>query len=95
MKSLVTKLVDNVQVSIRNIHIRLENFEHFNSKFSMGFTLREVAVNTTNSQWEKEYFDRTNAINADKPVFKLLSIAKFGVYWRSDEEVFYSSNEDF
>ena len=84
-----------MQVSIRNIHIRLENFEHFNSRFSMGLTLREVGINTTNAEWHKEYFDRTNPANADKPVYKLLSISKFGVYWRAEETDFLSSSQDY
>ena len=60
--------------------MRLENFEHFNNTFSMGLTLKEIAVHTTNASWEKEYFDRTRDLNKDKPVFKVLNIVKFGIY---------------
>ena len=75
----MTRILDNVQLTIQNIHVRLESFEHFNSKFSMGFTLKEIAVHTTNAQWDKEFFNRTKGELAT--VFKVLSIVKFGVYW--------------
>lgn len=56
----------------------------------MGFTLKEIAVHTTNQEWKKEFFDRTGAANTDKPVFKVLSISKFGIYWITDCEEFFS-----
>jgi hypothetical protein len=48
---MYTKVFDNVQVSIENIHLRLENYEHFPDKFSMGMTLKEITIHTTNSEW--------------------------------------------
>jgi hypothetical protein len=61
----------------------------------MGLTLREVGINTTNAEWQKDYFDRTNPANSDKTVYKLLNISKFGVYWRAEETDFFSSIEDY
>jgi vacuolar protein sorting-associated protein 13A/C len=56
----------------------------------MGMTLREIAVHTTNSEWKKEFFDRTRSENKEKPVFKILNIAKFGIYWITHCDVFFS-----
>lgn len=84
----MTKIIDNVQLTIQNMHMRLENYEHFGNTFSMGLTLKEIAVHTTNSEWRKEYFDRTKQQNFDKPVFKVLSIVKCGLYWRVKEDKF-------
>ncbi len=47
----------------------------------MGFTLKEITVHTTNNNWVKEFYDRTRVENQEKPVFKVLNILKFGVYW--------------
>ena len=52
----------------------------------MGITLKEITVHTTNSAWEKEFFDRTTEQNQDKPVFKVLNILKLGIYWRTKEK---------
>jgi hypothetical protein len=46
----------------------------------MGFTLKELCISTTNSQWEKEFFDRTLHENKEKPIFKKLSIDSFAIY---------------
>jgi hypothetical protein len=48
MKNLATKILDNVQLTISNFHMRLENFEHFGSQFALGLTLKEISVHTTN-----------------------------------------------
>lgn len=56
----------------------------------MGFTLKEITVHTTNSNWEKEFYDRTRVENQDKPVFKVLNILKFGVYWITDNEEYFA-----
>jgi len=73
-----------------NIHIRLESFDNQNNSFSMGVTLKEITVHTTNSKWQKEFFDRTREQNQEKPVYKILNIVKFGLYWRTNEDEFIS-----
>ena len=56
----------------------------------MGITLKEFSVYTTNSDWKKEFFDRTTEANRDKPAYKMLKIINFGVYWVTNEERFLS-----
>ena len=58
----------------------------------MGVTLKEITVHTTNSKWQKEFFDRTKEQNQEKPVYKILSIVKFGLYWRTNEDQFIALN---
>ena len=48
--------------------------------FSLGFTLQELCINTTNSSWEKTFFDRSNPENKDKPIYKNLTISNFAFY---------------
>lgn len=52
----------------------------------MGFTLKELTVQTCDEEWHYKFYDRTAAENKDKPIFKLLSIEKFAFYWQSNEE---------
>lgn len=42
MKSLTTKIIDNLQVTINNVHVRIENedLEDEKATFSLGVTLR-------------------------------------------------------
>jgi len=54
----------------------------------MGVTLKTCVVHTTNHNWEKSFFDRTTRDNQEKPLFKVLSIEKFGVYWKTKESYF-------
>jgi len=62
----MTRTIDNLQVSIRNLHIRFENNNPNFSKdnFSMGFTLERLYMSTTNSEWQPMFIDRTLAQNS-------------------------------
>ena len=37
--NLTTKIVDNIQISIKNLHVRYEDALNFGKPFSMGLTL--------------------------------------------------------
>lgn len=54
--SLVTKIVDNLQITVKNIHVRYEdtlsNPEH---PFSAGFTLAEFSAVSTDSNWNPTF----------------------------------------
>ena len=73
---MATRTVDNLQVQIQNLHLRFEsNNPHFsNDLFSMGATLEQLNIHTTNESWEVEYLDRTKPEQAAKPLFKILVI---------------------
>jgi len=51
---LINKIVDNVQIHIKNIHFRYEdNLSHPNHDlFSFGFTLESLSAVSTNGNWE-------------------------------------------
>ncbi|KAK9707772.1 Vacuolar protein sorting-associated protein 13, partial [Basidiobolus ranarum] len=77
---LVTKIVDNLQVSINNIHIRYEdkisNPEH---PFSVGFTLHELSATSTDENWQEAFIDQqTNTIH------KLLKLGSMAIYWNTE-----------
>ena len=56
----------------------------------MGITLNQIEFHTTNDQWQKQYIDRTRPENKGKPMFKLLNIDSFGVYYKTHETIFVS-----
>ena len=77
---MTTKVVDNIQVSIRNIHVRYEDTRFFKDPLSIGITLEKLEIQTTNEHWESEFIDRTLSKNKDKPLQKLLNLRNIGLY---------------
>lgn len=71
---IATKIIDNIQVTIKNIHIRFEDVGSGprTPQYSLGFTLQELAINTTNQNWEKTFYDRNIKENREKPLYKRL-----------------------
>jgi hypothetical protein len=65
MKKTVNKIADNIKVTIKNIHIRYEvDFpEPDIPQYVVGFTLQQLKMNATNSNWEEIYVDRTDKTN--------------------------------
>jgi hypothetical protein len=90
MKGMVTKIIDNLQVAINNVHVRIENVDPEDSKctFSLGATLNQMRFHTSDHLWNKQYIDRTLKENADAPLYKLLKIDNFAVYYKIQETLF-------
>ena len=85
--SLVTKIVDNLQISLKNLHLRVEHEDTIepDNSFSLGITLQELDLYTTDSNWERIYVDRTKEANKHKAMNKILRIHNFGVYYKTKE----------
>jgi len=93
MSSLVTKIVDNLQIKLTNMHIRIENEDAVdrNNQFSLGVTLQGIDLHTTDDCWERIFIDRTKEINKAKSMFKLLKIVNFGIYYKTKETTLIST----
>ena len=61
--SLITKIVDNLQINLKDIHVRIENEDTLEpeNSFSLGITLQEIDLYTTDANWKRVYLDRTKA----------------------------------
>ncbi|CEP60565.1 membrane morphogenesis protein VPS13 LALA0_S01e13828g [Lachancea lanzarotensis] len=90
-QSLVTKIVDNLQVSIKNIHVRYEDMENVFSEvpYSVGVTLSELSVVSTDENWEPSFISITSAIAR-----KLLTLNSLAVYWNADTKSVYHPDHD-
>jgi vacuolar protein sorting-associated protein 13A/C len=77
---LVTKIVDNLQITIQNIHIRFEdNISHPDGKpFSFGITLEQLSAVSTDEKWEEAFI-----AEAVDRIHKLLNLESFSMYWDS------------
>ena len=88
-RSLI-RILDNVDVTLRNLHVRFEDNSSFGSHhFSFGVTLKELKFHTTNSGGNKEFYKRNlhkKAVNP--PLLRELKAMEIKAYWNSDETVF-------
>ncbi|CCH62015.1 hypothetical protein TBLA_0G00680 [Henningerozyma blattae CBS 6284] len=81
MQSLLTKIVDNLQITIKKIHIRYED-QHsiFSEKpCSLGLTLNELSAVSTDKNWKPSFISITQEITN-----KLLTLDSLCFYWNTD-----------
>lgn len=88
-ESLVTKIVDNLQVTVKNIHVRYEDsISAPGHPFALGATLEEFSAVSTNGQWAPTFIQ-----NASDTTHKLATLAALAVYWNTDSELLGSGRE--
>ncbi|PWW77256.1 DUF1162-domain-containing protein [Tuber magnatum] len=82
--SLVTKILDNLQITVKNIHIRYEDsLSTPGHPFSLGFTLEEFSAISTNENWEPNFIQDNVSIT-----HKLAKLGSLAIYWNTDSEHF-------
>ncbi|KAI0466100.1 hypothetical protein F4859DRAFT_527562 [Xylaria cf. heliscus] len=88
-ESLVTKIVDNLQVTVKNIHVRYEDsISAPGHPFALGVTLEEFSAVSTDGQWQPTFIQNTS-----KTTHKLATLAALAVYWNTDSELLGSGRE--
>lgn len=87
VQQLITSIVDNLEVKLRNIHIRYEDSNADDGQlFCLGVSLDEFLLNTCDEFWNTKFVkrDMVNADNASQSaVYKIGKIINCGVYWNS------------
>ncbi|KAG7665092.1 VPS13 [[Candida] subhashii] len=75
-ESLITKIVDNLQVTIKNIHIRYEDDSVLaETPYAIGLTLQELSAVSTDEKWEPSFISITKALT-----HKLLTLKNLSCY---------------
>ncbi|KAH7346737.1 putative vacuolar protein sorting-associated protein 13 [Rhexocercosporidium sp. MPI-PUGE-AT-0058] len=78
--SLVTKIVDNLQITVKNIHVRYEDsISAPGHPFALGVTLQEFSAISTDGKWKPTYIQDTVG-----PTHKLATLGALAVYWNTD-----------
>jgi len=78
--SLVTKIVDNLQITVKNIHVRYEDsISAPGHPFALGVTLQEFSAISTDGQWKPTYIQESKGIT-----HKLGTLGALAVYWNTD-----------
>ncbi|KAJ1325154.1 vacuolar protein sorting-associated protein 13A/C [Microdochium nivale] len=79
-ESLVTKIVDNLQVTVKNIHVRYEDaISAPGHPFALGVTLEEFSAVSTDGEWKPTFIQ-----NSTKSTHKLAKLEALAVYWNTD-----------
>lgn len=81
MQSLTTKIIDNLQVTIKNIHLRYEDMDGVftTGPSSVGLTLNELSAVSTDANWTPSFIEITQNIT-----HKLLTLNSLCLYWNTD-----------
>ncbi|RKF58530.1 Vacuolar protein sorting-associated protein 13 [Erysiphe neolycopersici] len=82
-ESLVTKIVDNIHITIKNIHIRYEDsISYPNHPFAIGVTLQEFSAVSTDGEWKPTFIQ-----NSVGSTHKLITLGALAIYWNSDTKL--------
>jgi vacuolar protein sorting-associated protein 13A/C len=87
---LIEKIVDNLQISIQDIHLRIESVTEPVESLSFGITLDNLNVYTCDELWKRTFLDRSENQTASNVAYKLLNMENFYIYWNAEETVFLS-----
>ncbi|AEO58474.1 hypothetical protein MYCTH_2305828 [Thermothelomyces thermophilus ATCC 42464] len=82
-ESLVTKIVDNLQVTVKNIHVRYEDaISAPGHPFALGFTLEEFSAVSTDGEWAPTFIQ-----DSTTTTHKLATLESLAVYWNTDTKL--------
>ena len=78
--SLTTAIIDNLQVTVKNIHVRYEDsISDPGHPFAAGLTLRELSAYSTDERWAPTFVQSTSG-----STHKLAKLGALAVYWDTD-----------
>ncbi|OJJ40573.1 hypothetical protein ASPWEDRAFT_220427 [Aspergillus wentii DTO 134E9] len=82
-QSMVTAVVDNLQISIKNVHFRYEDsVASPGHPFAVGVTLKELSAVSTDSDWKPTFIQSTSGTT-----HKLATLGALSVYWDTDADL--------
>ena len=83
-ESMTTAIVDNIQVSIKNIHIRYEDaVSTVDHPFALGLTIKELSAVSTDKDWKPSFIQSTSGTTN-----KLATLGELAFYWNTDANLF-------
>ncbi|GAB7364086.1 hypothetical protein MBLNU230_g4638t1 [Neophaeotheca triangularis] len=81
--ALTTTIIDNVQVSVKNVHIRYEDaISDPGHPFAAGLTLQELSAVSTDENWRPTWIQSTSGTT-----HKLATLGSLALYWDTDAEL--------
>ena len=87
--SMVTKIVDNLQITVKNIHVRYEDsISAPGHSFALGVTLEEFSAVSTDGEWKPTYIQDSSG-----STHKLATLGALAVYWNTDTQLLGTGRE--
>lgn len=86
--SLVTNIVENLELKIKNVHIRYEDsITSPDCRFACGITIESLSARSCDSNW---MFGFMSAWNPSTASFKLVELESMSIYWDplQNDEIF-------
>ncbi|CAB3411172.1 unnamed protein product [Caenorhabditis bovis] len=78
--SLISTVLNNIQLILNNVHIRYEdNVTITGRTFNCGIRMQRMTMQTTNSHWKPGFAESQKGVN----IFKKLEVTGFSIYWNS------------
>ncbi|KAK5007320.1 Vacuolar protein sorting-associated protein 13, partial [Cryomyces antarcticus] len=78
--SLTTAIIDNVQVTVKSVHIRYEDsVSDSGHPFALGVTLQEISAVSTDENWRPGFIQSTSGTT-----HKLATLGSLAIYWNTD-----------
>jgi vacuolar protein sorting-associated protein 13A/C len=88
-ESLVSTIVNNLQITIKNIHVRYEDsISALGHPFALGVTLEEFSAVSTDGDWTPTYIQASTGI-----AHKLATLGSLAVYWNTDSKLLGTGRE--
>ncbi|KAK5174294.1 Vacuolar protein sorting-associated protein 13 [Saxophila tyrrhenica] len=81
--ALTTTIIDNVQIQVKNVHIRYEDaLSDPGHPFAAGITLQELSAVSTDENWRPTFIQ-----SASSTTHKLATLGSLAVYWDTDAKL--------
>lgn len=88
-ESLVSTIVNNLQITVKTIHVRYEDsISAPGHPFALGVTLEEFSAVSTDGDWTPTYVQASTGI-----AHKLATLGALTVYWNTDSKLLGSGRE--
>jgi hypothetical protein len=84
--SLVTNVAQNIQLKIKDVHIRFEDpgLSFPGSQFAFGLRIHSFTAQTCDNHWEPSHF----VASSHETMFKLVELEALSVYWDTCTKIF-------
>ncbi|KAI9253785.1 hypothetical protein BDA99DRAFT_443164 [Phascolomyces articulosus] len=88
-EQLMTRVLNNLQFSVTNIHVRYEDNVSAPQRFAAGITLSELSAISTDENWMPQTI--SDVINT---IHKLATLESLSIYWNTDTRSLASLDEE-
>ena len=84
---LIASILDNIQINVRHVHVRLEDDFISGLPFCVGITLGRLKVRTCNKEWKQESknVQRNEEGSVTSTNRRMAEVESLAVYWDSEE----------